>query len=98
MNQERINNKMLLKYFEDLRGIPQNSEDIQQYMQTRLNRPAASISDRAVKYLESAGYVERCEATAADEPMWKITAKGSQQALKLVPREQLDPMIWEDVR
>jgi hypothetical protein len=95
MSNERVNNKLVLKFFEDLRGIPQSTEDVETYVQARLNRPPAAIVDRAIKFLESAGYLERCEATAADNPMWKITASGSRQALRLVDHKYLDPMIWE---
>lgn len=95
MIQERTINRLVIGFFEDLRGIPQRFEDVSNYVRLRINRPAESLSQRSLSYLESAGYIEKSQATAADDPMWKITSKGIAQALRMVDVKDLDKMIWE---
>ena len=93
---ERLLTRTVLRYAADLRGIPQSFEEIHNHVAGRLRRPAHSETVNAIATLETLGYLARSEATAADEPLYTITASGLRQALKQVPAAQLDPMIWGD--
>jgi hypothetical protein len=94
MIEARQYNQLLLRWFNDLVGIPQSRSDAITYTRSRVHRPCEAETDRALAYLESAKYIERIEATVADEPLYKITALGMQQAERMVPKANLDPMIW----
>ena len=87
-------NRMALLYMRDLQSVPQTVAEIASYCQSRLRRPCDDRTRRAVETLETLGYLARCEATAADEPLYKITASGLRQALRIVKPDELDPMIW----
>lgn len=91
---ERMFNRLLLSYLNDVRGIPQTFEELSSYAAGRVRRPCEAEAERALEYLVAAGYAERCELTAADPRMWKISATGIRMALKQVPAEELDPMVW----
>lgn len=90
---ERWFNKLLLAYLNDLRGIPQTEVELNDYVQRRLHKPSPAEAARALTYLESAGYIEQSQATAADAPLWKITAGGIRQITKNVKPTELDPMV-----
>jgi len=92
--ETRLVNRTVLQLLDDLRGIPQTFDVIDGYVETRLRKRTANLTADAVKYLEAAGLIEACRATAADERCWKVTAKGMRQAQKMVPEDELDPMIW----
>lgn len=91
---DRIVNRTILHYFNDL-GIAQSFDDVDSYVRGRVGRRATNDVDRSLRYLESAGYIEQCQATAADDPAWKITAAGMRQAGRQVRPDDLDPMIWD---
>lgn len=91
---ERYYNKLVLLYLADLRGIPQTASEIADYVAGRVNRPAQAETLRALDTLQTLGYIERAEATAADQPLYKVGPGGLRQALKQVPPSALDPMIW----
>lgn len=94
---ERQFNRSVLKYMDQIRGIPQSIEDLHGYVSNLVRRTCEPQVQRAIEYLESAGYVERCQATAADAPLWKITAAGTKQINRMVKPAELDSMIWEGV-
>jgi DNA-binding IclR family transcriptional regulator len=85
---------MALQYLNDLAGIPQSFEEVSNHLASRARMPVEAQAHRALNYLDAAGYIERCEHTAADDPAWKITAKGIRMAERQVPSNELDPMIW----
>ena len=91
--KERMINRLVLLFLDDLRGIPQGFEEISEYVSRRLRRPSGELVERALAALESAGYAEQTQRTQADERLWKITAAGIRQATKNVP--SLDPLIWD---
>jgi hypothetical protein len=93
---ERLINRITLRHLADLRMVPQTGREIAEYVQGRIRRPCEYEVETALCTLEAAGYVARCEATAADRPLWKITATGLRQALQAVPRAELDPLVWGD--
>ena len=90
---ERLLNNMVLRYFNDLRGIPRTIEEVHDYIQQRWRKPCLPAVERAIEYLSSALYLARCEAMAADEPLYVISASGIRQILKQVKPDGLDPMI-----
>jgi hypothetical protein len=90
---ERYYNRLLLAHLNDLRGIPQTLDELAELAQARLRKPCLPQCERALEYLQTAGYIERCEATAADAPLWKITADGIRQITKNVKPQELDPLI-----
>lgn len=87
-------NRLVLLYCRDLQSVPQTVGEIADYAQQRLRRTCEPETRAAVDTLETLGYLARCEATAADEPLYKITASGLRQALKKVRPADLDPMVW----
>ena len=91
---ERYYIRTILRFFDDLRVVPQTLEEVSNYVYGLTGKPCEAQVDRAMSYLESAEYIERCEANVADKPMWKITAKGIRQVTRNIPKEQKDPMIW----
>lgn len=92
MNQ-KLTNRLCLKFAADVVGIPQTRADFEEYLNGR--GLESTFVPKALAYLTSAGFFERCEKTAASVPMWKCTAKGVRQAAREVPADELDPMIWE---
>lgn len=90
---QKTTNRLCLKFAADVVGIPQTRADFEEYINGR-GLEAAYVA-KALAYLASAGFLERCEKTAASVPMWKCTAQGARQAAREVPAEQLDPLIWE---
>ena len=96
MMTERDFNKIILRYFNDMRGIPRSVGEVSEYVRLRIRRPCEAQCERALEYLVASKYIERCEATAADEPLFKITQSGMRQAARRVAQKELDPMIWED--
>lgn len=91
---ERLINRMVLNLFNDLRGIPQALADVEYHLVARTQDPTArALAARSLQYLDAAGYIAHCEATAADTSLWKITANGIRMAEKQVPAAELDPMI-----
>ncbi len=95
MNTERLANRLVLRHAADVNGIPQDAGDFAQVLKRRGVEPPQAEARRSVRELETLGYLERCEATAADEALWKITAAGLRQILKNVKPDALDPMIWD---
>lgn len=95
MISERMANRILLAWFNDLRGIPQSLEEASNYLSARVRKPSGAETEKAVEFLTQAGYLEHAERTAADPQLWKITAAGMRQISKQVPAAQLDPMIWD---
>jgi hypothetical protein len=93
MNSMTIN-RLCLQYFADLQSVPQTAAEAAEYIGGRMRRPARAETDRALSTLETLGYLARAEATAADEPLYKITASGLRQILKRVSVSDLDPMVW----
>lgn len=87
-------NKLSLCYLADLNGIPQEVGEVADYIEKRLRHPARAETRAALERLETLGYVARAEATAAAEPLYKITASGLRQASRQVRPEELDPMVW----
>jgi hypothetical protein len=97
MENERQMNRLALQYMADLRSVPQTAGEVADYLGGRLacgRGRALELARRACDTLEVAGYLARCAAAAADEPLWKITADGLRQALRQVPPTKLDPLIW----
>lgn len=92
MNQ-KTTNRLCLKFAADVVGIPQTKADFEEYISGR--GLDATFVPKALAYLASAGFLERCERTAASVPMWKCTATGARQAAREVPADQLDPMVWD---
>jgi hypothetical protein len=90
---EKMTRRLCLKYAADVVGIPQSQADLVEYINGR--GLDSTFVAKALAYLASAGFLERCEKTAASVPMWKCTAAGARQAAREVPPEQLDPMIWD---
>ena len=93
MNEAQMN-RLALLYMRDLQSVPQTGAEIATYCAGRMRQPCEARARRAVETLETLGYLARCEATAADEPLYKITASGLRQALRRVKPDELDPMIW----
>lgn len=98
MINERIYNRVVLCFLNDLVGIPQTRKEIVEHLAGRIRKPCEAQVDRALSVLETLEYVRRCEPTADDEPMYKITDKGMRQAGRKVPLSELDPLIWEATR
>lgn len=92
--QDVLLRRIVLGYLADLQSIPQTFGEVSAYAQSRLRRACEVEAREAIDTLETLGYLARAEATAADEPLWKITASGLRQALRRVPPKELDPMIW----
>lgn len=92
---ERMINKLVLRFLNDVMGIPQSGAEIVDYVFGRTNRECSALVERALIYQQSAGYVEQAQPTAADERMYKVTAKGTRQIERLVPQAEIDPMIWD---
>jgi len=90
---QRYATKLCLQLLDDLNGVPQGIEDLREHVSNRVRLPVGAEIERAMNYLEQAGYAERCEATAADDPLWRATAKGMRQIRRQVPRSELDPMV-----
>ena len=90
---ERQFNRLLLSQLNDLRGIPQTEAELAAYVEARMHKPSEAQVARSLEYLESAAYIVRCEATAADAALWKITAAGMRQILRQVKPGELDPLI-----
>ena len=86
-------NKFCLSFSENRRGIPFCLQDVADAAAQRLRKPCEFPCDRALEFLLAAKYLARCELTAADEPLYKITADGIRQIFKKVPPAEVDPMI-----
>jgi hypothetical protein len=91
---DRLLARMLLVFMADLAGIPQTFRELADYAAKRLRRPCDGEVQMILSRLETYDYLARCEAQAADLPLYKITASGLRQALKQVPPDQLDTSIW----
>jgi len=94
MNNDVLLNRLTLAYMADLQSVPQSHGEVAAYLQSRLGRKAEGEARRAIETLCTLNYLARAEATAADEPLYKITASGLRQALKRVAPADLDPMVW----
>ncbi|GEM_PF-4347137 len=92
---DRLVNRSTLQLFDDLTGIPQAFEEVESHIETRLQEASTHHARRALTYLENAGYIEQCQVSAVDKPLWKITALGTRMIRKLVPRGELDLMLFE---
>ena len=90
----RLINRLLLRHASDVNGIPQTVQDFADVLATRGIAGAEDTARRSLNNLQTLGYVQRCEATAADRPMYKITADGLRQINKQVAPDKLDAMIW----
>lgn len=91
---ERYYNRTILRFFNDLRGVPQTLEEVSNYVHGLTGKRSETQVERAMTYLTEAEYIERCEATVADKELWKITAKGMRQASQNIPKADMDKMIW----
>lgn len=92
---ERFFNHMILHFLDDLRGIPQKREEVSNHVRNRVRMPCEAQVNRALAFLESSKYI-RPAGTAADDDLWVITDDGTRQIKRMVPRADLDPMIWEN--
>ena len=92
--EQRIVTKMVLRHLDDMAGIGRTFDEICEHVSSRVRRPAEGQVDRGLTYLENAGYAEDCRATAADERLWRVTAAGQRMANRMVPANELDPMIY----
>ena len=94
MNERRFFNREVMLHYSDLAGIPRSRDDVKESLRRRLRRRCEHQVEKAITYLAAAGYIEDCAETAADDPIYRITAGGIRQAEKQVPRDDLDMMIW----
>ena len=90
----RLVNRLVLQTLDDLNGIPQTFDEIDDVVSERMARRVTNHTADAIRYLEEAGYIAECRATAADERCWKVTAKGMAQVARAVAEDELDRMIW----
>lgn len=91
---ERLCNRLILRHASDVAGIPQSAADFAHVLRGRGLEPAEAAARQGIAQLATLGYLARAEATAADEPLYKITASGLRQILRQVKAEELDPMVW----
>jgi hypothetical protein len=96
-NDERQFNRLVLQFFADLLGIPQDLRSITEYVQGRVAVPCTHQVRRAVETLLTLKYLEPC-GPSADEFLWTLTPAGLAQANRAVAKDRLDPNIWADAR
>ena len=94
MNNDVLANRLILRHCADVTGIPQGVVDFAHLLRSRSIEPADGAAERAARELATLGYLSRCEATAGDDALYKITASGLRQISRRVPAAELDPMVW----